>query len=633
MSEVESLEGHYFDLKSKLSTGALTPEEFRHQVARLWFEDADGQTWMIGAHTGHWYVYRNDLWTLADPPREHAPEEVIACPRCGESIDAQAAFCGHCGLLLDHHQEPHPAIRVAQTTPPAARQQSPAQPVRSATTAPVSPAGASVPYNPGPKVAPAGSNGALPLHPAPAAARRMPSRLMMAASGALLFGLLFLCLASLGGFILLRNNNSPTTVALVSTATATPRHTVTPTARPVATAIVGTIAGSTLTVVPTPIVVFIVTSTPTPGQAIALATAPSPASAATGTATATAIVTDSTATPTATIAATAAASPTDTATPGDTDTPAPTNTPRPPTNTPVPRPPTATPVPAAVVKGHIAYPVFNALYTDKPGYDTYIQAVDGSGRALIAPRRRQPQIAANGSLLLNMGIEPNHEKLWIRDLASGAERPIENTPIEAMDPSWSPDGNSVLYSSTEMDDRQSRLFIVDARGASDHREWLKFGSIDLIGRYPTWINNGQIVYSGCDKWGGTGQCGIVRVNPDGQAPAMLTNNERDGVDVAPSGRGGTVVFMSRRDGNWEVYSVPLGGGPAKNLTNSPGEDGLPTLSPDGQSVAFVSNRSGQWAVWTMKLDGSGQKMLFNTEGGFATGDTLDWSNERISWGP
>ena len=40
MSEVESLEGHYFELKSKLSTGALTPEEFRHQVARLWFEDA-----------------------------------------------------------------------------------------------------------------------------------------------------------------------------------------------------------------------------------------------------------------------------------------------------------------------------------------------------------------------------------------------------------------------------------------------------------------------------------------------------------------------------------------------------------------------------------------------------------------
>ena len=42
--------------------------------------------------------------------------------------------------------------------------------------------------------------------------------MMVAASGALLFGLLFLCLAALGGFILLRNNSSPTTVALASTA-------------------------------------------------------------------------------------------------------------------------------------------------------------------------------------------------------------------------------------------------------------------------------------------------------------------------------------------------------------------------------------------------------------------------------
>src|SRR5262249_2403832 len=154
------------------------PEEFRHQVARLWFEDADGQTWMIGAHTGHWYVYRNDLWTLADPPREHSPEEVIACPRCGETIDAQAAFCGHCGLELEPYQEPHAATWAAQTVLPASTQQPQAQPVRSAKTASVTPAGASVPFNTGSRVAPAGSNGALPLRPAPAAARKLPSRMM-----------------------------------------------------------------------------------------------------------------------------------------------------------------------------------------------------------------------------------------------------------------------------------------------------------------------------------------------------------------------------------------------------------------------------------------------------------------------
>src|SRR5438105_290828 len=89
--------------------------------------------------------------------------------------------------------------------------------------------------------------------------------------------------------------------------------------------------------------------------------------------------------------------------------------------------------------------------------------------------------------------------------------------------------------------------------------------------------------------------------------------------------------MSPRDGNWEIYTVPLGGGPMRNLSNNPSQDGLPAGSPDGQSVAFVSDRSGQWAVWAMRLDGSGQHMLFPLENGYANGGDLDWTSERISF--
>jgi Tol biopolymer transport system component len=328
--------------------------------------------------------------------------------------------------------------------------------------------------------------------------------------------------------------------------------------------------------------------------------------------------------------------PTNTPIPDDTSTSTPvppTDTPRPAVATPTPRPPTSTPVPEAVLSGHIAFTVFNNGYKERPAYDVYIAPPDGSNKQILAPRRRQPQFSPDGTRLVTMGMENEKEKLWVRDLATGGEREIGNTPIESMQPSWSPEGNSVLYASTEMADRQSRLFVVDARGAPESRPWLKAGSADLIGRFPTWMTNGQIVYTGCDKWANTGQCGIIRVNPDGQTPVLLTANERDGVDLAPSGRGNTVVFMSNRDGNWQVYSVPLGGGPARNLSNSPGDNGLPTISPDGQYIGFVSNRSGPWAIWVMRLDGSGQRMLFNLDGGYAAGSNIDWTTERISWGP
>ena len=286
-----------------------------------------------------------------------------------------------------------------------------------------------------------------------------------------------------------------------------------------------------------------------------------------------------------------------------------------------------------MLSGHIAFTVFNPKYPERPAYDVFIAATDGSGKQILAPRRRQPQFSPDGSRLIVMGMENEREKLWVRDLVTGGERAVNNTPTESMQPSWSPGGTSVVYASTELQDGQSRLFVVDARGAPESRPWLKTGNADLIGRFPTWLPNGQIVYTGCDKWGSSGQCGIIRINPDGLSPALLTANERDGVDLAPSGRGNTVVFMSNREGTWQVFAVPLGGGAARNVSNGPGDNGLPTISPDGQFIAFVSNRSGLWAVWAMRLDGSGQRQLFNLDGSYAAGGNIDWTTERISWGP
>ena len=616
MGEVESLEGHYFELKGKLNTGLITRDEFRHQVARLWFEDAEGHTWMIGAHTGQWYVYKRDQWILAEPPRTLAhADNTIVCPQCGEHVDAHAAFCGHCAYALQA-PEPEPTFTAAAPSPATAI--------------------------PSPLSRASRTNG----RGGTATARVRPSgRWMLLASGAVLFGLLFLCLGTLGGVVLLRNSGiAGSAIAVAATtpssrSTATQTKTATPNATPSATpksvviaatpiasipstavttastpVVIASIPPSASSSVPTPIIVVIETATTTP--------TPTP------------IVTPPTAEPTNT--PTITPTPTETPIPIDTATPTPvppTDTPRPPTNTPTPRPPTATPVPVIVVNGHIAYTVFDTGYKDGPSYDVVVSAVDGSSRAVVSPKRRQPQFSPDGTKLITMGMEENKLKLWIRDLTNGSERAIENTPLETLWPSWSPEGNTVLYASTEYEDRQSRLYIVDQRIAPESRPWLKLGNIDLIGRYPTWLPNGVIVYTGCDKWGGSGQCGIIRVNPDGNSPSLLTANERDGVDSAPTGRGNTVVFMSNRDGNWEVYSVPLSGGATRNLTNSPGDDGLPTLSPDGQSIAFVSNRSGQWAVWAMKLDGSNQRQLFNLEGTFATGANRDWTSERISWGP
>jgi Tol biopolymer transport system component len=112
-----------------------------------------------------------------------------------------------------------------------------------------------------------------------------------------------------------------------------------------------------------------------------------------------------------------------------------------------------------------------------------------------------------------------------------------------------------------------------------------------------------------------------------QAPQRLTDHAGD---AAPAVNGDQVVFMSDRDGNWEIYRVQLDGSGLRRLTDRAAIDGLPVWSPDGQFIAFVSDEGGHWAVWSMRPDGSDRRLLFEL-GGAGLGP--DWPRERISWGP
>src|SRR5262249_50693240 len=64
-------------------------------------------------------------------------------------------------------------------------------------------------------------------------------------------------------------------------------------------------------------------------------------------------------------------------------------------------------------------------------------------------------------------------------------------------------------------------------------------------------------------------------------------------------------FVGQRDGNFDLFRVPVTGGAEQRLTSSPGYDDGPDYSPDGKWIYFNSNRSGTWEVWRMPADGAG----------------------------
>ncbi|MEO8394831.1 MAG: hypothetical protein ABI700_17685 [Chloroflexota bacterium] len=72
-----------------------------------------------------------------------------------------------------------------------------------------------------------------------------------------------------------------------------------------------------------------------------------------------------------------------------------------------------------------------------------------------------------------------------------------------------------------------------------------------------------------------------------------------------------ILFMSNRDGDWDLYQMSLNDRSVINLTNNTADDGFGSYSADGGAITFLSNRDGILNPYMMNGDGSDQKPVAN----------------------
>ncbi len=71
---------------------------------------------------------------------------------------------------------------------------------------------------------------------------------------------------------------------------------------------------------------------------------------------------------------------------------------------------------------------------------------------------------------------------------------------------------------------------------------------------------------------------------------------------SPDGR--TLAYCAERNGQYDVYTIPVEGGVETQITNEPGLDDGPEYSPCGKYIWFNSVRTGLMQAWRMNADGS-----------------------------
>ncbi len=196
-------------------------------------------------------------------------------------------------------------------------------------------------------------------------------------------------------------------------------------------------------------------------------------------------------------------------------------------------------------------------------------------------------------------------RLEILDIETGKRRIVYETSEAIQAPNWTADGRLIIFNSNgllysyNLNDNTIKVINTGFADANNNDHVLSFdGRMIGISHHSKKDDNQSIIYILPVE----GSLKPKRITQKG--PSYLHGWSPDGKYL---------VYTGERNGQYDIYRIPVKGGKEVQLTNTPKLDDGAEYTPDGKYIYFNSNRMGKMQIWRMNADGSNQQQITNDD--------------------
>jgi Tol biopolymer transport system component/DNA-binding winged helix-turn-helix (wHTH) protein len=204
-----------------------------------------------------------------------------------------------------------------------------------------------------------------------------------------------------------------------------------------------------------------------------------------------------------------------------------------------------------------------------------------------------PRFSHDGRMIAFSSTKSGHSNIWIKQIIGGEPLQITNGDWTDLTPIWSPDNQQIAFIS----DRGNHYGIWTIPALGGTLTMLKSMESAFV-KLRHWSKDHRTIYYSIDH-------NLFALDVESRETVQITGFDSTAFaqDFSISPNEDRIAYADGKNGQFDIWVMPIDGGAPVQVTNDRAEDMHPVWHPDGQRIIYSSNRGGAYQICVAYLDG------------------------------